>query len=173
MYIWREQTRVKWDRAEVFSSHGNTRPRDTQGNYILLNMKIATEKSKVACIWVFNYSREPWFCLLVVYLEPPIALYWQEKPTSLMNENEGIDNPRKNNRRVRWRELLRWKNSLHHGYKNFNGRNFQFTKFSFIDFVFTDRWSLSGRWPKSVSGKSSSCRSLFSAERLTPKPLKT
>ena len=70
-----------------------------------------------------------------------------------------------NNRRVRWRELSRWKNSLHHGYKNFNGRNFQFTKFSFIDFVFTDRWSLSGRWPKSVRGESSSCRSSFSAER--------
>ena len=32
--------------------------------------------------------------------------------------------------------LLRWKNALNHDYKNNNGRNFQFTKFSFIDFVF-------------------------------------
>ena len=38
-----------------------------------------------------------------------------------------------NNRRARWHELLRWKNALNQGYKNNNGRNFQFTKFSFID----------------------------------------
>ena len=30
-----------------------------------------------------------------------------------------------NNRRVRWRWLLRWKNALNHDYKNNNGRNFQ------------------------------------------------
>ena len=70
-----------------------------------------------------------------------------------------------NNRRVRWRWLLRWKNALNHDYKNNNGRNFQFTKFSFIDFVLTDRRSLSGKRPKSASGKSSSCRFSFSAER--------
>ena len=70
-----------------------------------------------------------------------------------------------NNRRVRWRWLLRWKNALNHDYKNNNGRNFQFTKFSFIDFVLTDRRSLSGKQPKSASGKSSSCRFSFSAER--------
>ena len=67
----------------------------------------------------------------------------------------------KNNRRVRWRWLLRWKNALNHDYKNNNGRNFQFTKFSFIDFVLTDRRSLSGKRPKSASGKSPSCRFLF------------
>ena len=50
-------------------------------------------------------------------------------------------------------------------YKINNGRNFQFTKFSFIDFVLTDRRSLLGKRPKSVSGKSSSCRFSFSAER--------
>ena len=33
---------------------------------------------------------------------------------------------------------------LNHDYKKKNGRNFQFTKFSFIDFVLTDRRSLSG-----------------------------
>ena len=54
---------------------------------------------------------------------------------------------------------------MNHDYKNNNGRNFQFTKFSFIDFVLTDRRSLSGKRPKSVSGKSSSCRFSFSAER--------
>ena len=70
-----------------------------------------------------------------------------------------------NNRRVRWRWLLRWKNALNHDYKNNNGRNFQFTKFSFIDFVLTDRRSLSGKRPKSASGKSSSCRFSFSAAR--------
>ena len=43
--------------------------------------------------------------------------------------------------------------------------NFQVTKFSFIDFVLTDRRSLSGKRPKSASGKSSNCRFSFSAER--------
>ena len=72
-----------------------------------------------------------------------------------------------NNRRVRWRWLLRWKNALNHDYKNNNGRNFQFKKFSFIDFVLTDRRSLSGKRPKSASGKSSSCRFSSSTERNT------
>ena len=70
-----------------------------------------------------------------------------------------------NNRRVRWRRLSRWKNALNNDYKNNNGRNFQFTKFSFIEFVLTDRGGLSGNRPKSASGKSSSCRFSFSAER--------
>ena len=63
--------------------------------------------------------------------------------------------------RLRW--LFRWKNALNHDYKNNNGRNFQFTKFSFIEF--TDRRCLSGKRPKSVSSKSSSCRFSFSDER--------
>ena len=54
---------------------------------------------------------------------------------------------------------------LNHDYKINNGRNLQFTKFSFIDFVLIDRRSLSGKRPKSASGKSSSCRFSFSAER--------
>ena len=70
-----------------------------------------------------------------------------------------------NNRRVRWRWLLRWKNALNHDYKNNNGRNFQFTKFSFIDFVLTDRKSLSGKRPKSASGRPFSWRFSFSAAR--------
>lgn len=28
IYIWREQTRVKWDRAELFLSRGNMYPRE-------------------------------------------------------------------------------------------------------------------------------------------------
>ena len=52
-----------------------------------------------------------------------------------------------NNRRMRWGRLLRWKNALNHDYKNNNGRSFQLTKFSFIDFVLTNRRSLSGKRP--------------------------
>ena len=70
-----------------------------------------------------------------------------------------------NNRRVRWRWLLRWKNALNHDYKNKSGRNFRFTKSSFIDFILTDRRSLSGKRPKSAGGKSSGCRFSFSDER--------
>ena len=79
-----------------------------------------------------------------------------------------------NNRRVRWRWLLRWKNALNHDYKNNNGRYFQVTKFSFIDFVFTKRRRLSGKQPKSANYKSSSCRFHSQPrEMLTPKPLNT
>ena len=60
---------------------------------------------------------------------------------------------------------LKMENALNYDYKNNNGRNFQFTKFSFIDFVLTDRRSLSGKRPKSVSDKFSSGRFSFSAER--------
>ena len=45
-----------------------------------------------------------------------------------------------------------------HDYKVNNGRNFKFTKFSFIEFFLTDRGSFSGERPKSASGKSPSCR---------------
>ena len=54
---------------------------------------------------------------------------------------------------------------MNHDYKNNNGRNFPFTKFSFIDFVLTERRILSGKRPKSVSDKSFSCRISSSAER--------
>ena len=54
---------------------------------------------------------------------------------------------------------------LNHDYKTNNGRNFQFTKFPYTDFVLTDRRSLSGKRPKSANHKSSSCRFSFSAER--------
>ena len=72
---------------------------------------------------------------------------------------------------MRWRSLLRWKNALNCDYKNNNGRNFQFTKLSFIDFVLTERRSLSGKGPKSTGRKSSSCRFSFSAERNANHPL--
>ena len=58
---------------------------------------------------------------------------------------------------------------LNTDYKNNNVRNFQFTKFSFIDSVLTDRRSLSGKRPKSASGKSSSCRFSFSAANVNTK----
>ena len=60
---------------------------------------------------------------------------------------------------------LQTENALNHDYKNNDGRNFQFTKFSFIEF--TDRRCLSGKRPKSASSKSSSCRFSFSDERNT------
>ena len=63
--------------------------------------------------------------------------------------------------RSRWGS--RWKNALNH-YKN-NGRNFQYTKFSVIDFVLTDRVSLSGTRPKSACDKFFSNRLSFSAVR--------
>ena len=70
-----------------------------------------------------------------------------------------------NNHGVHLRWVLGWKNALNHDYKDNNGRNFQFFQFSFIDFVLTDRISLSGKRPKSVSGKSSGCRFSFSAAK--------
>ena len=60
---------------------------------------------------------------------------------------------------------MRWKNALNIDYKNNNGRKFQFTKFSLIDFVLTDRRNLSGKRQKLASGRSSSCWLSFSAER--------
>ena len=58
-------------------------------------------------------------------------------------------------------------NALNHDYKNNNGRNFELTKFSFIDFLLTERRSLLDKLPKSTCDKSSSCRFSFSAERNT------
>ena len=83
-----------------------------------------------------------------VYHINTIALYWEEKPTSLMNKNKGIDNPRITivecvgfdscEGKMLWIIIIKKKN---------NGRNFQFTKFSFIDFFLTNRRSLSGKRP--------------------------
>ena len=49
------------------------------------------------------------------------------------------------NHTKRWRKVSRWKNES--GLQNNNGRNFQVTKFSFIDFVLTGRRNLSGKRP--------------------------
>ena len=58
--------------------------------------------------------------------------------------------------------------------KNNNGRNFQFTKFLFIDFAHTDRRSLSGTRPKSACGKTSNCRFCSQLRGIPlPKPLST
>ena len=54
---------------------------------------------------------------------------------------------------------------LNHNYKNNNGHNFQFTKFSFNDFALTDRGSLLSKRLKSACGKSSSCRFSVTAAR--------
>ena len=103
----------------------------------------------------FNMRREiPYLQVTIyyfVYRINTIAYYWEGKPTSLMNENKWIDNP--------------GITIVECNDKTNNGCNFQFTKFLFIDFVPTDRRSLSGKRPKSASDKSSSCRFSFSAER--------
>ena len=80
-----------------------------------------------------------------VYHRNTIALYWQEKPTS---ECVALT-------------LKMKKNTLNHDYRNNNGRNFKFTRFSFIDFVLCP----GKRRPISASGKSSGCRFSLSAER--------
>ena len=67
-----------------------------------------------------------------------------------MKENKWIDNP---------------KNASNHDYKNNNGRNFQFTKFSVIDFVLTDKRMLSDIWLKWAGSESSSCRFSFSVAK--------
>ena len=98
-----------------------------------------------------------------VYHVNTIAFYWQEKSTLLMNENKRIDKSPNTNRRVRWRtqdENMRWITT-----KTNNGPNFQYTKFSVIELVLTDRRNHSGTRPKSACGKSSSGRFSFSAAR--------
>ena len=42
------------------------------------------------CTFCVNEQQKVYF----VYHINTIALYWEEKPTSLMNENKWIDNPR-------------------------------------------------------------------------------
>ena len=79
-----------------------------------------------------------------------------------------------NNRRVHWRWLLRWKRALNPYYKNNNGRNFQFIKFSFMDFVLTDGRSLSGKRPNRPEANLPVVDFHSQpSEMLTPKPLNT
>ena len=80
-----------------------------------------------------------------VYNINTIALYLEEKPTSLMNENKWLQNPRitivqcvganSSDGKMRW--ILITKTTM--------VIKFQFTKFSLIDFVLADRRSLSGK----------------------------
>ena len=101
-----------------------------------------------------------------VYHRNTRALYCAEKPTSFMNDNKWIDNTRLT--------IVRWKTALNHDYKNNNSRNFQFTKFSFIDFVFTDRRSLSGNDQNRPMANLSFVEFHSQPkEMLTPKPLNT
>ena len=46
-----------------------------------------------------------------IYHINKVALYWQEKSTLLMNENERIDTPNKNLKRV---DALKMKHALNH-----------------------------------------------------------
>ena len=70
-----------------------------------------------------------------------------KKPTLLMNENKWIDNSRTKIGQCVGAKAQDGKNALNHNNKNNNGRNFQFAKFSFIDFVLTDRRNLPGKRP--------------------------
>ena len=70
-----------------------------------------------------------------------------------------------NNRRVRWYWLLRWKMRWIMTTKTKMVVIFNSKKFSFIDFVLTDRWRPSGKRSRSARSKSSCCRFSFSAER--------
>ena len=88
-----------------------------------------------------------------VYHINTIALYCQEKPTSLMNENEST-NPQ-----------ITIKKCVGANCQDGKRRYFSFTKFSFIEFVLTNRRSLSGKRPKLACGKSSSSQFSLSAER--------
>ena len=60
---------------------------------------------------------------------------------------------------------LQTKKSVETIQKQMRGCNFQYTQFSVIDLVLTDRRNLSGTQPKSACGKSSSCWLLFSGVR--------
>ena len=102
-----------------------------------------------------------------VYHMNTLALYWEEKPTWLMNENKWIDNPRITIEECVGANPWDGKMALNHDYKNNNGRNFQFKNLSFIDFCLINRRSLSGKRSKSASDKPSSCRFSFSAEKNT------
>ena len=64
-----------------------------------------------------------------------------------MNENKWIDNSRTKIGQCVGAKAQDGKNALNHNNKNNNGRNFQFAKFSFIDFVLTDRRNLPGKRP--------------------------
>ena len=100
-----------------------------------------------------------------VYHITTIALYWEEKPTSFINEKKWIDNPRitivKCVGANSWDGKMRWVMIT----KTTMVVIFDSKKFSFIDFVLTDRRSLSGKRPKSANGKSSGCRFSLSAEK--------
>ena len=83
-----------------------------------------------------------------------------------MNENKSIDNPRIKMRKcvsVRLKiKKTRWIIS-----KTTVSVIFNIQKLSVIDFVLTDRRNLPGKRPKSACGKSSTCRFLFSAARIS------
>ena len=62
---------------------------------------------------------------------------------------------------------------MNHDYKNNNGRNFQFKKFSFIEFVLTDRRSQVNGQNRLVANLPVVDFHSQTREMLTPKPLNT
>ena len=71
-----------------------------------------------------------------------------------------------------WCQGSIWKNALNHDYKNNYGRNFQFEKFSFIDFVLIDKWNLLGKRPnRPIANLSFADLHSQPREMLLPKPL--
>ena len=98
-----------------------------------------------------------------VYHINTIAFYWQEKPTLSMNENRRISSFRVKIVQCVGAKAKDKKSALNHDYKNNDGRHFQLTKLSFIDFVPTDRRNPSGNRQKLACGKSFICRFSFSA----------
>ena len=101
------------------------------------------------------------FCLSYKHNSP---LLTRKVNFILINENKRIDNPQRkivNCVGAKAQEEKMCRNTS----KTNNGCNFQYTKFSFIVQVLTDRRNISSKRPKSACGKSPSCRISFSAAR--------
>ena len=105
-----------------------------------------------------------------VYHRNTIALYWEEKPTSFLNEYKWIDNPRitivecvganSQDEKMRW--ITTTKTTI---VVIFNLQNSNLLTLSLpTEEVFWLK-SLPSKRPKSARGKSSSCRFSFSTER--------
>ena len=96
------------------------------------------------------------------YKQVSAALYWQEsrhhkwkwKNQQYLNKIKRCIGAEAQDKKICWNNT-----------KTNEGCNFQYTQFSVIDLVLTDRRNLSGTQPKSACGKSSSCWLLFSGVR--------
>ena len=117
----------------------------------------------------FHIYKQATMCYFV-YHRNTIALYWEEKPTSFMNEYKWMDNPRITNvecvgansqdEKMRW--ITTTKTTI---VVIFNLQNSHLLILSLpTEEVFRLK-SLPSKRPKSARGKSSSCRFSFSTER--------